>query len=141
MLGPAFKNLVPTHGAVERFTGRNSVTSYPIRVPVKDPNNPEFKKFQVVRLKTSQDVYASAGLGTVWDTINRLKGLVGDLLLGPKFGDWSILNALHVTSGGNSVGGLMNFLKNTKPKPESPLPGSLRNFFETSHFPAQHLKA
>jgi hypothetical protein len=68
------------YGAVERFSGVSSMgTTYQINLSgnASDSNPALFNKLQLRILKRTQDVYAAVGLVRVWQTINQLRGLLG----------------------------------------------------------------
>src|SRR5262249_37071642 len=70
------------YGAVERFSGSSSVVDY--KITFQDINamaasdTGPFNKFQIRLAKKAKDVYVNVGLLDVWNTINRLKAIVGD---------------------------------------------------------------
>jgi hypothetical protein len=72
------------YGAVDEYTGYNSLGSYPgILPPASYPpdnqfNQQFFAKLRLASLKRWKDVYIGLGLPVVWQTINTLDDLVGD---------------------------------------------------------------
>jgi len=114
------------YGAVEVYTGYSSIGSYP---PIEDVLDEGaytrfFAKYLLRCLARGKEVYRGIGLPAVWQTINKLKAMVGDPLLGPSFGDWSLKEVYNllgqVVEGPKlipylSVNDLAVFLQNTTP--------------------------
>jgi hypothetical protein len=95
------------HGAVDRYTGCNSVGEYPGVVYANIPSDPDpqfypqfYAKLALANLKRWKSVYINLGLPYVWNAINRLSDLVGDppVMKGAHRGQWS-LREIHSTLG------------------------------------------
>lgn len=116
------------YGAVDVYTGYSSIGSYPPVEGVMEMEEGEytrfFAKYLLRCLARGKEVYRGIGLPAVWRTINKLKAMVGDPLLGPSFGDWSLKEVYNllgqVVEGPQlipslSVKDLAVFLQNTTP--------------------------
>jgi hypothetical protein len=114
-----------SYGAVEKFSGVNSMGDYKITfqdidaMPASDAT--AFNKFQIRLEKRAKDVYVAVGLLDVWKTINHLKALVGDAPLPrPNFADWSFRNLISTAQipprqDGFHLSDLAQFLRDTIP--------------------------
>jgi hypothetical protein len=109
------------YGAVESFSGYSSIANYALIFGTDFPEDSTdwapFNKFQIRVLNRAKQVYTGVGLLSVWNTINKLKALVGDPLVPqPNFADWSFRNDIAPVVGAptrlRSVADLIN---NTPP--------------------------
>jgi hypothetical protein len=102
------------YGAVNLYSGYYSLGSYPLldlssgppqygpfigpgpftnanTLPGTDFYIKPVSKYLLRTLSRAKAVYREIGLSTVWETINRLRSLVGDAQMErPNFGDWSL---------------------------------------------------
>jgi hypothetical protein len=100
------------YGAVDRYTGLNSLGSYPglrrppgLPPPTKQFVDQFYVKLGLANLKRWKDVYVGLGLPTVWTTVNQLAALTGNPpLRGHDASGWSLrelrrtLGAVHIPS-------------------------------------------
>jgi len=113
------------YGAVETFSGYSAVGNYTLDysvVPSYSDDTSLYQKFQLRLLAKKKAVYAGVGLATAWNTINKLKTMVGDpVLSGLNFADWSFRELFQVSGigpqndGSLHLGDLANLLLNTPP--------------------------
>jgi hypothetical protein len=113
------------YGAVETYSGYSSIANYALifssAFSSDSTDSAPFNKFQIRFLKRAKDVYVGVGLLAVWNTINKLKALVGDPLVPrPNFADWSFRNDIAplVANGldaPTSLRSVANLINNTPP--------------------------
>lgn len=90
------------YGAVEKFSGFNSVGMYTFIPPLGlAPTDPRPNgKFQIRLLRRVKDVYIGTGMPDVWNLINQLNAVVGDAPLpAPSFADWSFRKDIEPVAG------------------------------------------
>lgn len=112
------------YGAVEIFSGANSVALHQLEPPLSsDSTDPApYGKFQIRLARRFKLVYGTAGLLTVWNTINHMNSICGTpQLTGASPGVWSfqrdILPAANVPSQNGKVSllAVAMFIANTVP--------------------------
>ena len=138
------------YGAVERFSGSSAMGNYKMaysQTSFESSTDPgPHNKFSLRVQRKTKGVYVSAGLSTLRDIINQLKGLLGQPQLPrPYFDDWSLRAVCQTAQLGNPDGSvsmrvLVNFLETMPPNdtqlsglpPSGPGFTSMRNLLEVA---------
>lgn len=106
------------YGAVERYSGMNSMATYQILNKDVSPSGTDFpsnpavyKKYSIRLLKQQKDLYSAIGLPAVSKTIQQLGSITEHV---PNYGDWSF-NEICGIVGTTSLLAVKKLLQSTPP--------------------------